>query len=98
MISSYEIGGALVAALGLPKNTIAFTLRARAGDIVTVECEYAPENDLFVTELASFGLVPIDPPRKLTVHPADAMGYDAWRVGQIEAHHQAFMRRTSGLP
>lgn len=98
MISSNQIGKALIEALGLPKQTIALTLHARAGKVVTVECEYAPESDQFVTELASYGLVRIDPPRAMGTHPADAMGYDAWMAQRTELAHREFMRRTSRLP
>lgn len=33
----------LVEALGLPKNTKAFVLRAGVGERVSIECEYFPE-------------------------------------------------------
>lgn len=98
MITSHQIGKALIDALGLPKQTIAFTLRARAGHFVTVECEYVPENDQFVTELASYGLVPLSQPSKATTHPADAMGYDAWQAQRTELAHREFMHRTNRLP
>ncbi|MGG7603532.1 hypothetical protein [Massilia sp. BKSP1R2A-1] len=98
MIRTSQIGSALVAALGLPKQTSAFTLHARAGQIVTVECEYAPESDLFATELARYGLVALDSPRKPAAHPADAMGYDAWEAQRKELAHREFMHRTNRLP
>lgn len=95
MILSNKIGPALIEALGLPKQTIAFTLRARAGHFVSVECEYAPESDRFVTELANYRVVRIDTPSTSVPHQAEVMGYDAWLSERTARAHAAFMERTS---
>lgn len=98
MILGQHIGKALCDALGLPKYTKSFTLRVEAGKLVTVECEYALETDLFVTELAQFHLVPANDRARAVAHPADVMGYDAWLTKRNEMAHRAFMARTSRLP
>lgn len=41
--SGTELGGKLLEILGLPKNTVAFTLRCAVNEIATVTCEYYPE-------------------------------------------------------
>lgn len=98
MILGQHIGKELVESLGLPKYTIGFTLRARVGEVVTVECEYMPEGDEFVPALAQYSLVPRTAKAKVVMHRAAVLGYDAWMRERIENDHAVFMLRTSKLP
>lgn len=97
MILGQHIGKELVESLGLPKYTIGFTLRARVGEVVTVECEYAPESDLFVRKLAEYTLTPRTAKAKAVMHRAEAIGYDAWRAERIEVEHARLMSRSVGI-
>ena len=92
-----QIGPRLLESLGLPKNTISFTLRARAGKVVTVECEYAPEGDAYARELAEYFLVERQTPRVARPHPAEVLGYDVWLQQRNEAAHQQLMARCVGI-
>lgn len=98
--STWEIGGALCAALQLPRNTVEFTLRCRAGEMVTVECEYWPDNAMgAVTALAEYELVRrAGAAETESAHPAEAIGFDAWMRERTEAAHQAFMKATGPKP
>lgn len=99
-ILGHQIGQVLCNALGLPKNTVAFTLRCRAGEVVRVECEYLPESaDALGTALMEYELLPRRAAwaRPVPKHPAEVIGFDAWMRERTEAVHAAFMRRTSRL-
>lgn len=89
----HQIGGKLCKALGLPKNTIGFTLRCRAGELVSVECEYLPEGS-FDSAFAQFELV-----RKVESAPPEQprADFDTWYRERQERAHRRFMVRTSGL-
>ena len=92
-----QIGPKLLESLGLPKNTISFTLRARVGKVVTVECEYAPEGDAYASELAEYFLVERQTPRAARPHPAEVLGYDVWLQQRNEAAHRQLMARCVGI-
>jgi len=89
MILGQQISKELQDALGLPKHTVGFTLRAYANEMVTVECEYCP-NGSFQSALARYHLVPRDDARA-----AETFNYDAWRADRTERAHREFMERTS---
>lgn len=55
-IIGHEICDALIKALGLPEQTRSFVLRVECGKIVTVECEYYPDDGGIVTALAEYTL------------------------------------------
>ena len=92
-----QIGPKLLESLGLPKNTISFTLRVRAGEVVTVECVYAPDGDLYARELAEYFLVDRQVPRVEQPHPAEVLGYDVWLQQRNEAAHRQLMARRVGI-
>lgn len=89
------LGPQLVALLGLPKNCVSFELRCAAGEIVTVKCEFYPEEvesfDLLL--LADYELVPrtAAASRCAEQHRAAVIGFDAWMRERTEAAHQALM-------
>lgn len=101
MILGQHLGKELCDALGLPKYTIGFTLRARVGEPVTVECEYVPEDRVeardFTAALARYNLVPANDRARKVYHPAEVMGYDAWLHDRTETEHRKYMARTSVL-
>jgi hypothetical protein len=88
-----EIGKQLCAALGLPKNTVGFTLRCYALELVTVECEYYPEGKLLTSALAQFTLEPRAVPAEDERHPSEVIGFDAWMRERTQAAHAAYMGR-----
>lgn len=92
-----QIGPKLLESLGLPKNTISFTLRVRVGEVVTVECVYAPEGDVYASELAEYFLVNRQVPRVDQPHPAEVLGYDVWLQQRNEAAHRQLMARRVGI-
>jgi hypothetical protein len=92
-----QIGPKLLESLGLPKHTISFTLRVRVGEVVTVECVYAPEGDVYASELAEYFLVERQSPRVAQPHPAEVLGYDVWLQQRNEAAHQQLMARCVGI-
>lgn len=96
-IMGRQIGQAMCDALGLPKNTASFTLRVRHDEIVSVECQYYPDNgpDL-VAALAEYELAR-RPSAAATVHQAEAMGFDTWMHQRTEAAHDAYMARTRSM-
>lgn len=94
MLLGQDIGKELCDALGLPKNTIGFTLRAWVGHCVTVECEYYPEGKEVARALAKFKLIRPELPAVVT--PATApTHYDDWLAQRIELAHRDYMARTS---
>jgi hypothetical protein len=92
-IAGHEIGRALCDALGLPKRTRAFTLRAEVGALVSVECEYYPEGAGLVTALAEYELAQRETAAEPTQHPAGVMGFDAWMRERTETAHAELMAR-----
>ncbi|MFC3457239.1 hypothetical protein [Massilia haematophila] len=107
-ILGHEIGQALCDALGLPKRTVAFTLRCRAMEAVRVKCEYYPEDAGAIrSALMEYELVPHraawgEPPTESSpggLAPCvETMGYDAWLKARTDAAHAEYMRRTSVPP
>lgn len=100
-ILGHEIGQVLCDALGLPKNTVAFTLHCRTQEVVRVECEYYPEGaEALSTALMQFELLPRRAawPEPAPRHPAEVIGFDAWMRERTNAAHAAFMKRTSAAP
>ena len=100
IVIGQDIGRKLSEALGLPKNTISFTLRAKPNQVVTVECVYAPEGDAYTAELAEFVLIPrpraqVPPPPP--AHPAEALGYDAWLQQRNDRAHRQLMAHAIGI-
>lgn len=91
--TSYDIGKDLCDALGLPKHTVAFSLSVRAGEFVTVECEYCPDIDKgsFVSLMATYELKV----REAFAVPPAAMGFDAWMRERTEKAHAAYMAQPS---
>ncbi|MCA1857439.1 hypothetical protein LE190_16115 [Massilia oculi] len=102
MILGQHIGKELCDALSLPKYTIGFTLRARVGELVTIECEYVPDDQVcvgdFTVALAQYHLTPANDRAKAVRHPAEVMGYQAWLAQRNEDAHCKYMARTSCLP
>lgn len=91
-LTGQDIGKELCDVLGLPKNTISFTLRASVGHFVTVECEYAPDGREWVRELAEFHLV--RKPGQVQPEAAPAH-YDDLHARRVELAHRDYMARTS---
>jgi hypothetical protein len=89
------LGPQLISLLGLPKHVISFELRCAVNEIVSVKCEYHPEDAAgFDTVLAEYELVPRQSAEAApAVHPAQAMGFDAWMRERTEAAHRAFVDR-----
>lgn len=92
-ILASELGKSLIEALGLPKHTLSFTLRVRAGAAVRVECEYLPQNsDRLAAALMEYDLVPrFRPMPVVPEHPH----FDDWYRHRINVAHAKFMERTS---
>lgn len=92
LMTVHTLGPQLTALLGLPKNCVSFELRCAAGEIVTVKCEFYPEEaegiDLL---LAEYELVPRATPAAAEPHWAEVIGFDAWMRERTEAAHQAMM-------
>ena len=88
MITGVDIGKDLIEALGLPKNTISFVLRVKGSDLITVECEYCPDNGDFIPVLAEYALVRIEPVAHVE---SDAFDFDDWMRARKDAAHSAFM-------
>lgn len=92
LMTVHTLGPQLVAMLRLPKNCVSFELRCAAGEIVTVKCEFYPEEaegiDLL---LAEYELVPRATPTAAEPHWAEVIGFDAWMRERTEAAHQAMM-------
>ena len=88
----HKLGPQLIALLGLPKHCISFELRCAVGEIVTVKCEFYPEEaegiDLV---LAEYELVPRETTVAVEPHPAEVIGFDTWMRARTDAAHQAMM-------
>lgn len=91
-IMGQQIGKDLCDALGLPKQTIGFTLRCYSQEIVTVECEYYPEGELITRALAQYSLVRL---ADEAATEAKAVDFDAWMRKRTESAHAAYMARHS---
>lgn len=93
LMTVHTLGPQLVALLGLPKNCVSFELRCAAGEIVTVKCEFYPEEvesfDLLL--LADYELVPRATPAAAEPHRAEVIGFDAWMLHRNECAHQQMM-------
>lgn len=91
------LGPQLIALLGLPKHCVSFELRCAAGELVTVKCEFYPEEaegiDLVMAE---YELVPRKSAEASYAerHRAAAIGFDAWMRERTEAAHQAMMKHA----
>lgn len=87
------LGPQLIALLGLPKHCISFELRCAAGELVTVQCEFYPEETEGIDlVLAGYELVP----REAGHAPAPPVinDFDAWMRERTEAAHQAMMKHA----
>lgn len=84
------LGTQLIALLGMPKHVASFELRCAVGEIVTVKCEYYPEDAIGIDMvLAEYELV-LRASRPAP-HAAEVMGFDAWMCERAEAAHRAMM-------
>ena len=92
LMTVHTLGPQLIALLGLPKHCVSFELRCAVGEIVTVNCEYHPEDaDGVDLVLAEYELVPRQTRAAVEPHPAEAIGFDAWMRNRIEGAHQVMM-------
>lgn len=91
LLMGHQIGKDLCDALGLPKNTLGFTLRCYPSEVVTVTCEYAPDDESIVRHLGNFELVQRDP----APDAAAPFHYDTWLRERTERAHAEYMERTS---
>lgn len=92
LMTVHTLGPQLIALLGLPKHCTSFELRCAVGEIVTVKCEYHPEEaDGFDVVLAEYELVPRAKLAATPSHPAEVIGFDAWMRERTEAAHRAMM-------
>lgn len=95
-IAAHEIGKDLIAALGLPRMTRAFTLHVRASEFFRVECEYYPEDGKAITTaLMAYDLVPRLRPEPVTAPTDEPVDFDAWYRHRINVAHAKYMERTS---
>lgn len=90
LMTAHSLGPQLIGMLGMPKHVISFELRCAVGEIVTVKCEYCPEEaDGIDTVLAEYELVP-----RASERTAEVIGFDAWMHERTEAAHQAMMQHA----
>jgi hypothetical protein len=87
----HQIGPQLVEALGLPKNTVGFTLRCYADEIVSVKCEYWPEDFGLAKALSRYNLVAVGG----DLPGSKGFNFDTWMRDRTERAHREFMERTS---
>jgi len=97
-IPTQRIGADLVKALGLPKMTTSFTLRVAAGEIVTVSCEYYPEDGGIVPALAVYDLIERPAQQSSPAPDPASQHFDTWMRDCTELAHREFMERTANLP
>ena len=64
---------------------------------MTVECEYAPEGDAYMTELDEFYLLPRQQKPEAQSHPAEVLGYDVWLQQRNDLAHRRLMERSVGI-
>lgn len=92
LMTVHTLGPQLIALLGLPKHCVSFELRCAVGEIVTVKCEYHPEEAKgFDLVLAEYELVPRKTRAAVEPHPAEVIGFDAWMRARTDSAHQAMM-------
>ena len=73
------LGPQLIALLGLPKHCVSFELRCPVGEIVTVKCEYHPEDaDGVDLVLAEYELVPRETLSAAAPCAANDLSVSAW--------------------
>ncbi len=97
LMTVHTLGPQLIALLGLPKHCVSFELRCAAGEIVTVKCEFYPEEAEGIDlALAEYELVPRANAAHghAQRHRAAAIGFDAWMRERTEAAHQAMMQHA----
>lgn len=98
LMTVHTLGPQLIALLGLPKHCISFELRCAVGEIVTVKCEYHPEEAQGIDlVLAGYELVPREVGHAAA--PPVINDFDAWMRARTEAAHQVMMKhaRRGGL-
>ncbi len=98
-IIGQQISPELTRALGLPRNTVSFTLRAAVDEVVSVQCEYYPDalpRDV-VLALAEYTLVPKVAPVELVVDTPELFDFDVWLAARNQAAHMDMMARSFGL-
>lgn len=91
----HQIGKDLCEALKLPKQTKSFVLRVESNQIVTVECEYYPEDGSFIPVLAEFDLVRREPVAR--VEDAPPIHFDTWMRFRTHMAHAEYQHRMSML-
>lgn len=95
LMTVHTLGPQLIALLGMPPNCVSFDLRCAAGELVTVKCEFYPEEaDGIDQVLAEYELVPRaseSTASALALHRAEVIGFDAWMRARTDAAHQAMM-------
>lgn len=88
----------MIEVLGLPKNTVAFTLQASVGDMVTIKCLYYPDVDEEHLVSKRFKLIKEEvvdslPPRDPVHYDFDAWFFwdESWahRHGPFESEQRA---------
>ena len=79
LMTVQTLGPQLIALLGLPKHCVSFELRCAAGELVTVKCEFYPEEaEGFDLVLAEYELVPRETPSAVASCTADDLSVSAW--------------------
>lgn len=92
LMTVHTLGPQLIALLGLPKHCVSFELRCAAGELVTVKCEYCPEEAKgFDLVLAEYELMLRQTRAAVEPHLAEVIGFDAWMRARTDAAHQAMM-------
>ena len=94
ILMGHQISKELYDALGLPPNTIGFTLRCYSREIVSVECEYCPDGS-FQSALAQYQLTARRDVKAAL--PAEPFDYDTWMRARTERAHRELMERTSRM-
>lgn len=81
----------MIEVLGLPKNTVAFTLQASVGDIVTIKCSYYPDVDEVHLVSKRFKLIKEEvvdslPPRDPVHYDPDLQEWFFWDESWAHSH------------
>ena len=75
----HKLGSQLIGLLGLPRNCLSFELRCAVGEVVTVRCEYYPqEADGIDTVLAEYELVPRATKPAVGPYPVGELNIVTW--------------------
>lgn len=91
LMTVHALGRQLTSLLGLPKHCTSFELRCAVGEIVSVKCEYIPEDSAGIDRmLAEYELVPREK-AAVAPHPAEVAGFDAWMRERSAVAHQVMM-------